>query len=201
MLPHVSIARWGWDDVRVWTSKHSRRPYGRSVNDSLYEMEDNSSYHKVINDDDNKTTETYCKNSSNNKELADAATRDEDDDAEWDDDDFELNDFDVELKAPNTKASKDDVTTIAADIEESTPSSNQDDDWFQSLSETTSRQDDTNTTGVPSDADDDGGVFLTKQFQRLGTPVSKKKSRCAACTRPKQDEKSIYCKQCEKAPT
>ena len=199
-LPHVSIA--GSDDVRVWTSNH--RKQHRLVNVTFYEMEDKCSYQKVINDDNNKKSDNQKNNSSNNNELADAAVRDdEEEEAEWDDDDFELNDFDVELKIPSTKTIKDGAIAIATDKDGSSPGSNQGDDWLQSLSRI-------DTTPVPSAAaaaaaatDGGGGsVFLTKQFQRLCTPVSKKKSRCAICTRPKQqdeDEKSsMYCKQCEK---
>ena len=162
-------------------------------------MEDESSYQKVINEGNIKETDNQKNSSSNNNDLTDAAVRDEEE-AEWDDDDFELNDFDVELKIPNTKTIKDGAVAIATEKDGSIPSrSNQDDDWLQSQRVTTPKQDDTDTTPVPSA--DDGGVFLTKQFQRLCTPVSKKKSRCAICTRPKQDDEksSMYCKQCEKA--
>mmetsp|Transcript_22264 Transcript_22264/g.52414 ORF Transcript_22264/g.52414 Transcript_22264/m.52414 type:complete len:171 (+) Transcript_22264:37-549(+) len=107
---------------------------------------------------------------------------------DWDDEDFEFEDLssDVEPKIlPQKEANK--SAGDACDDDDN------DDDWMKPLaSETGPGQQD--QTG-----NDREEAFLTSQFQRLCTPVSQKKHRCAVCTRPVAAKKigsiAYYCQE------
>ena len=162
-------------------------------------------------------------NSSNRNDNNDnGPSKEEVSDLNWEDEDFELNGF-----QDSTKDTKVDAGLINETIKEYFDNDiDKEDEWLQPLNLKTrcSMEGKAPTTverGVhnkkpfhprtkvqllipmmQASAEDKSvttadGVFLTKQFHRLCTPVSQKKSRCALCTRPKQNDDSIYCSKCD----
>ena len=117
-------------------------------------------------------------NDATNKKIDDPTTgRDSDDESlEWDDDDY---------KAPEIKllpsSAAENLLGTDGDCEKGCQIAN-DDDWLAARSLDTSMK-----------FKKASAVYLTKQFERLSTPGSSKKSRCAICTRPLDGASLKYC--------
>ena len=93
----------------------------------------------------------------------------------WDDDNFQLEELD---------ASK--LTTAAGTGEASSVVVDDKDDWLKPREDLSSQA-------------SSNDIFLTTQFRDLNTPASKKKKRCANCTRPLLEENlSKLCNRCTK---
>ena len=112
---------------------------------------------------------------TNNDELSNESN----DELDWDDDNFEP----AEVVLP-----------VAQNPTEPKQEDNKDeDDWLSPLSRDNVKQTPANT-GKNQE-------YLTKQFERLSTPASGKKSRCVICTRPVADGNSKHCVKCQKKET
>jgi hypothetical protein len=121
---------------------------------------------------------------------------DEDSLCDWDDDEFEL--AELTIGGTGTKATQNNNRANNNTTKEASNDDNGTDDWMQaSVPQASSRTGTDNGDADKGDAAAAGEEFLTKQFQRLCTPVSKKKPRCANCTRPLQHEESRFCVKCK----
>ena len=98
------------------------------------------------------------------------------DELDWDDDNFEPTEIEF---ANNPKMAQENDDTKA-----------ETDDWLAPLN--------CDTKAADTTVNKNPKKYLTKQFERLSTPISGKKSRCVSCTRPVLDASSRYCAKCQK---
>ncbi|CAB9528894.1 expressed unknown protein [Seminavis robusta] len=106
------------------------------------------------------------------KTIEETQPDDEDSLCDWDDDEYELPEIPSGIATNNSANDDKDAAQLKKD-------EHQDDDWLAPI----------NVRNADSDQTKDAGkTYLTKQFQRLCTPVNKKKHRCAVCTCPLADE-------------
>eukprot|EP00522_Entomoneis_paludosa_P016244 CAMPEP_0172440022 /NCGR_PEP_ID=MMETSP1065-20121228/824_1 /TAXON_ID=265537 /ORGANISM="Amphiprora paludosa, Strain CCMP125" /LENGTH=167 /DNA_ID=CAMNT_0013188801 /DNA_START=154 /DNA_END=657 /DNA_ORIENTATION=- len=123
----------------------------------------------------------------------DAFETDENSDAlDWDDDDFEIGELPGPSAVPAARAKDAKTSDKGAYGGIKSPNDDNDDsvdDWLSPIDSIEKGADDQSASAIKEDE------FLTNQFERLRTPASKKKSRCAICTRPVQQKGSKLCNQ------
>ena len=217
--PHVCKQNPSKEKTRVWRPSNFHFGHFSSYNWSMKGIQSSNLKHNEIRN--KRIHDGNSRNQNNNNDNV--SPKNEVDDLNWEDEDFELNGF-----QDSTKNTKVDAGLINETIKEYFDNDiDKEDEWLQPLNLKTrcSMEGKAPTTAdrvvhnekpfrprtkvqllipmMQASAEDKSvttadGVFLTKQFHRLCTPVSQKKSRCALCTRPKQnDDNSIYCSKCE----
>jgi len=134
--------------------------------------------------DKNATTDNKDEQEDETKNKLDNNDEDSEELLEWDDEDFELDLEDIKITADDGSDRK------ATASNEEDALGNDEDEWLAPIQQ--DEQQGGNESNVKGD-----NIFLTKQFQRLSTPVDKKKARCVICTRPVPDfgKPTIYCER------